>query len=407
MPIYQYKAMDRMGQVVQGQIEAESQQGAIAVLAEKGHFVDEIVPRVYTSTGPKTSQKGFKLRLSDKDLSEFIWQFATALQSQLPLITALQVVGQQNPSQKVKGLVAGLTEMITSGRSLSEAMARYPRIFDNLHLSMVAAGEASGTLVQSMNQMAKLLERELEIRNNILTAALYPAFVLCLGLISIVIVVTWILPQILYTLAGDVSQLPWPTKVTLAISGFIKYYGLPLLGAGVVLAFLVKRWKKTALGKYSWDRIKLAIPVFNVVQRKWAVSRFARTLGTLMQEGINILEALQIVRDTLGNEVLAQDIDKLATQVRTGSGLSQPLVKSGRFPPLLIQIVSVGEETGSLAPLLLGAADAFDRDTQTAVKRFMAIFPAVLILILALVVGFIVAATLLPIVQIETAIPGL
>jgi len=407
MPIYQYKAMDRMGQAVQGQIEAATQQSAIAVLAEKGHFVEEIVPRVYTSATSKPRQKGFKLRLSDKDLLEFILQFATALQSKLPLITALQVISQQNPSPKVISLVAGLTEMITSGRSLSESMARYPRIFDNLHLSMVAAGEASGTLPQTMGQMAKWLERELEIKNNVLTAALYPAFVLSLGLISVVIVVTWILPQILYTLAGDASQLPWPTRATLAISGFLKHYGLVLAGAGIVGAFLVKRWKKTAIGKYTWDRIKLMIPVFQGVQRKWAVSRFARTLGTLMQEGINILEALQIVRDTLGNEVLAQDIDKLAAQVRTGSNLAQPLVKSGRFPPLLIQIVSVGEETGSLAPLLLGAADAFDRDTQTAVKRFMALFPAVLILLLALVVGFIVAATLLPIVQIETAIPGL
>jgi len=407
MPIYQYKAMDRMGQAVQGQIEAATQQSAIAVLAEKGHFVEEIVPRVYTSATSKPRQKGFKLRLSDKDLLEFILQFATALQSKLPLITALQVISQQNPSPKVISLVAGLTEMITSGRSLSESMARYPRIFDNLHLSMVAAGEASGTLPQTMGQMAKWLERELEIKNNVLTAALYPAFVLSLGLISVVIVVTWILPQILYTLAGDASQLPWPPRATLAIRGFLKHYGLVLAGAGIVGAFLVKRWKKTAIGKYTWDRIKLMIPVFQGVQRKWAVSRFARTLGTLMQEGINILEALQIVRDTLGNEVLAQDIDKLAAQVRTGSNLAQPLVKSGRFPPLLIQIVSVGEETGSLAPLLLGAADAFDRDTQTAVKRFMALFPAVLILLLALVVGFIVAATLLPIVQIETAIPGL
>jgi general secretion pathway protein F len=173
------------------------------------------------------------------------------------------------------------------------------------------------------------------------------------------------------------------------------------------LVFLLKRWQRSENGRYLWDSMKLRIPVLGNVQQKWAVSRLARTLGTLSRGGVNIVEALQITRNTLGNEALAREVDKLAVQVRTGSSLAGALEKSGRFPALLVQVVSVGEQTGEFAEMLLGAAEAFERESRVAIKRFMAIFPAVLILILALLVGFMVAATLLPIVQIETSIPGL
>jgi len=410
MPVFSYKAIDRSGQSVQGQIDADSIPTAKAILSQQGLFTDDLqrcIDQPDKSATP-VKKRTSRSRLSEKDRAEFLRQLATALQAQLPLVTALQAVAQQNPRPMVKQLVSDLIDIIKSGQSLSYAMNQYPRIFERLHVSMVAVGESAGSLDDSVTQLAYLTENELETRNSITTAALYPTFVLGLGLISLAIVITWILPKILNTLAADVPTLPWPTRVIKNLSDFLQSptaWGL-LIVMLIIVIFLI-RWKRTATGRYIWDKFKLQIPVLRTVQRKWAVSRFARTLSTLIRGGTNILDALQIVRNTLGNEALAREIDKIIQQVRTGAALAQCLQKSGQFPPLLVQIVSVGEETGKLANVLVNAADAFDRDTQVAMKRFMAVFPAILIVILALIIGFIIAATMLPIVQIETAIPGL
>ena len=180
-----------------------------------------------------------------------------------------------------------------------------------------------------------------------------------------------------------------------------------ILGGAFLLVVLIGRWKRTPTGRYAWDSLTLRIPILGPVKEKWAIARFARTLGTLGQGGVQILSALHIVRNSLGNEVLARQLDRATKQVRSGTPLANALSHTGRFPPLLLQIIHMGEQTGRLAELLNQAADSFDRDSQRAIKRFMALFPAILILILAVLIGFIVAATLLPILQIETAIPGL
>jgi len=414
MPVYQYKAIDRTGQSVQGRIEAESYEAANKLLVEQGRFGSELTV-LYGSTEDDKREKNKpvikvskNLKLSERERCELLRQIATALQGQLPIVTALQVVGQQNPSWRIKQLMSELIEFIKSGESLSYAFSHYPRIFERLHLSLVAVGETSGKLDKSMGQLADLTERDLETRNEILTASMYPAFVLCLGLISTAIVVTWILPQILSTLIVDIEMLPWPTRVILAISNFFKSnYGIVTVAVLIVVVIALSYLRRMEVVRYLWDGVKLRIPVFRIVLAKWAISRFARTLGTLTASGVNIIDSLLIVRNAIGNEVLARDVERVTSRVRSGSGLAVSLKESGRFPPLLIQIVSMGEETGELSELLLNAAQAFDRDTQQAVRRFMAVFPAVLITLLAAIIGFIVAATLLPIVQIQTAIPGL
>jgi len=410
MPTFQYQALNRSGSTIKGSIDTDNPQVAKAILAEQGLFVDSIFlvqpsAEIEVTTSVKRS---YKLKLPEKYRVELIRQLATALHAHLPLMSALQVVGQQNARPAVQQLVAEMSDFIKSGQSLSYAMGQYQGIFDKLDISMVSVGESAGTLDQSMLQLADLSEAALETKNEITTASLYPAFVLILGLVSVSIIVTFILPGILTTLAADVETQPWPTQVLFAISNFFKSPpGWIFLGVGAVLLVLFKQWRKSSRGKYLWDGFKLRLPVIGPVQQKWAVSRLARTLGTLTSGGVNIVEALQISRNTLGNEALAREIDSCAGKVRTGSSLAEALGKSRRFPPLLIQIVMMGEQTGEFAVMMLAAADAFDRDSRVAIKRFMAIFPALLILILALIIGFMVAGTLLPIVSIETAIPGL
>jgi len=216
----------------------------------------------------------------------------------------------------------------------------------------------------------------------------------------VIVIITSVLPRILTTISGGMAVLPWPTKMLMALSEFFKVYGwfcVPALAAGW---FVFTRWIRNS-GRDKWDAFKLKIPILGSVLRTIAVGRFARTLGALTRGGVTILEALGIVRDTLGNEVLGREIDAVAEKVKAGSSLAEPLGASGYFPPLLVQITSIGEQTGKLDELLLGAADTFDQQADAAITRFVAIFPALLILLLALVIGFIIIAILMPIVMME------
>jgi type II secretory pathway component PulF len=236
-------------------------------------------------------------------------------------------------------------------------------------------------------------------------ASAYPIFVLCLGIISVIIVITVILPKIIGTLGADLTILPLPTRILMGISSFFKglFTSFPgwIVLVGIVVGFyhLIK-WMRTS-GRLQCDTFKLRIPILGSVLRTIAVGRFARTLGALTMGGVTILDALGVVRDTLGNELLGREIDTVADKVRRGEPLADPLGESGYFPPLLVQIVAVGEQTGKLDELLLNAADTFDSEADSAINKFMSIFPAILILLLALVIGFIIAATLLPIVVME------
>ena len=279
-------------------------------------------------------------------------------------------------------------------------MAGHEKIFSPMHLSMVRVGATGGILEQTTTQLAQILERDEKIKTSMKNASAYPIFVLSVGLMSVVVVITWVLPNILATISGGVAVLPWPTKVLMALSAFIKSYGWLLVVLIAAGGYYLRKWTSSA-GRIKWDAFKLKIPVLGSVLRTIAVGRFARTLGALTKGGVTILEALGVVRDTLGNELLGREIDEVAEKVKTGASLAGPLEVSGYFPPLLVQIVSIGEQTGKLDELLLNAADTFDDEADSAISRFIAIFPAVLILLLALVIGFIIAATLLPIVMMQ------
>jgi type II secretory pathway component PulF len=296
-----------------------------------------------------------------------------------------------------------LTKAVSGGMSLSEAMGEHKEVFSPLYLSMIRVGETGGILEQTSTQLALILGREEKIKSNMKTASAYPLFLLGLGILSATIIVTVMLPKILATIDTGVAALPLPTRILMGISGSLR----SLFSSAGGWAFLVglvaglvalRRWTQT-VGRLQWDTFKLKIPILGSVLQTIAVGRFARTFGALTKGGVTVLEALAVVRDTLGNEVLARQIDEVAEKVKRGDSLADPLEQSGYFPPLLIQIVAIGEQTGKLDELLLNAADTFDTEADAAINRFMAIFPALLILVLALIIGFIIAAALLPIVM--------
>jgi len=424
---YSYKAVSQAGEHSTGTIEAADRRSAVAGLAERGQFVIELAEEAQAAS--VRAAKGVTLepakplglgkrlaalrvpirfgsrRITSKNILAMTSQLSTALRAGLPLLNGLEIIRDQQHKIGMRELLSELAKLVSSGQSLSEAMAGHQEIFSPLYLSMIRVGETGGILEQTTTQLAEILDRDEKVKTSMRNASAYPIFVLSLALISVVVILTWILPRILETISGGIAMLPWPTRLLMAISHFTKavvttFYGWLFIAAIITGLYYLRRWTRSA-GRVKWDAFKLRLPVLGSVLRTIAVGRFARTLGALTKGGVTILEALGVVRDTLGNELLARQIDSVAEKVKSGASLAGPLYTSGYFPPLLVQIVSIGEQTGRLDELLLNAADTFDSEADAAITRFMAIFPAVLILFVALVIGFIIAATLLPIIVME------
>jgi type II secretory pathway component PulF len=411
---FSYKAVDQSGEHTTGTIEAPDRRSAVAGLAQRGQFAVELAEELRSSavSGVEKLTPGLvrfmpfgSHRITGRDIVAMTGQLSTALRAGLPLLNCLEIIRDQQHKAATRELLGSLARSVSAGESLSEAMAGHGKVFSPLYLSMIRVGETGGILEQTTTQLAQLLTRDEKVKTSMKNASAYPIFVLSLGLISAVVVITWILPKVLATITGGLAALPLPTRILIAVSAITKdmlttvpgWIAIGLVVAGI---YYLGKWVRSE-GRLGWDAFKLKIPLLGSVLRTIAVGRFARTLGALTKGGITILEALSVVRDTLGNEMLGRAIDNVAEKVKTGTSLAGPLESSGLFPPLLVQIVSVGEQTGKLDELLLNAADTFDDEADAAIARFIAIFPAILILLLALLIGFIIAATLLPIVMME------
>lgn len=412
MADFSYKAVDSSGAAVGGSIEAVDRKAAVAALTAKGRFVTEIIEKTSRFSASESLSgltKGFQFgraKVSSKEILAMTTQLSTALNAGLPLYNAIEIIGAQQHKQGMINLTASLAQDVSSGNSFSEALAKHPKIFNRLYISMVRVGEMGGILEKTMVQLSELMTREEKIKSDMKNAMAYPSFVLLLGLASVVIIVSFVVPQIISTLGED-SILPLPTQLLMQISYFTRKYGLFMLAGIVVAAVIFMNWKKTDAGLLSWDTFLLKVPILGNVLRTISVGRFARTLGALTSSGITILEALSVVRDTMGNEQLGRRLDEVSEKVKVGHSLAEPLGESGDFPPLLTQIVSIGEQTGRLDELLLNAADTFDGEADSAISKFMAIFPALLILVLAVIIGFIIIATLLPILSMDLGGIGL
>ena len=404
MALFEYTGVDSSGQSIKGDIEAMDRKAAIAELSSRGQFASDLTEKDGEATA--TIAEGFSFnfrrsRINDKKVLEMTNQLATALKAGLPILNALDILKSQQKNEQMGELLDELSVAVSSGQSMSEAMAKHPDIFSVLYVSMVRVGETGGILDKTMQQLVMLMSREVKIRSNLRNALAYPLFVLSVGFVSMIVILVGVLPKIIKTIGMDPAMLPLPTKILMGLSHFLLSFGW-LMGIGLAFSiYAFVKWKRSSEGRLAWDGFKLKLPLFGNVVSTLSVGRFARMLGALTASGIAILEALKVVRDTLGNEVLAKQIDEVSAKVKTGSNLADPLEESGMFPALLVQIVAMGEQTGCLDELLLDAAETFDDQADTVVSQFMALFPAFLILALAAVIGFIIMATLLPIMTMD------
>ena len=341
--------------------------------------------------------------MSRAELATFVRELATALEAGLPLMSALRAVAHQGSSSRQQAIVEHLMDRIEAGRSLAHAAAEWGAPFDDMVVGMLRAGEASGRLDAVMLQLADLLDRDADVRRAVLGAMVYPAILTVILSIGIIIIVTVTIPRVL-TVAGPDAQLPLPTRIVQGFAEVIGSYWYIMLGLGLVATLGWKAAMAKPIFKLRVHGLLLRIPVAGPLLRDVAVGRFTRTLGTLLKSGLPVIDALSITRNTLGNKAMERVIDDVVEEVRTGKSIADPLEASGHFPPLLIQIVGLGERTGRLDEMLSHAANSLDRKTKASIELFTALLPPVILVVMASLVGFIMAAAILPLMTMQSAI---
>ena len=407
MPRFAYESRTTSGDQRSGVLEADSRAEAVRVLTGRGEMALSIKQTRSRSSNRATEAKGnLRTRSSRPNLSRaetatFIRELATALEAGLPLMQAMRTIREQATGKGMPFILDFLIERVEAGEQLHQAAQKYGPPFDQMIVGMLRAADASGRASEIMHQLADLLDRSLELRRELLGATFYPLIVAVLILVSIVVLATVLMPRVIAPLAGDM-ELPWPTKVVLGGSEFVEGYWFLCLAIIGLAIFGWIRWVRIPANRLRLDTFKLRIPLMGKLTRDVAVARFTRTLGTLSAAGLPILEGMHITRDTLGNAALMKAIDDVSEEVTAGKSLASPLEKCGLFPPMLIQVINLGERTGQLERMLLHSANAFDRQVNASLKLFAKALPPVLLIFMAVVAGFVLAAILLPLIELQS-----
>ncbi len=354
-------------------------------------------------------------KASAADLSLFTRQLATLLDAGLPLVRSLKILQQQQAEgHQLSVVLRDVQSTVESGKTFSESLSKYPKVFDNLFVNMVRAGEAGGVLETVLNRLAEFSEKAEKLKKKVKSAMTYPIVVLSIAGIVVIFLLAVVVPKFQTMFTGQGKSLPFVTQMLIDVSDFIKnliMFKNPILTGGVVAGFigfiiLVKFLFRTPAGKYALDSFKISAPVFGTLVRKVIVARFTRTLGTLISSGVPILEALDIVKDAVGNAIVGKAIGNVHASIKEGESIVQPLKESGIFDPMVIGMIDVGEETGTLANMMIRVADNYDDDVDTAVEGLTSLLEPLLIVFLAVIVGTIVIAMFLPLVSLMKGIGG-
>lgn len=399
MRSFAYQAIDGDGRSVSGTVMAASRDAAMSAVRNLGRTPTDIV-EAPEGTMADTSRPSIPV----SEVAALMRELATGIEAGLPLMQSLVTVRRQSTGQKQAVILDFLIEKVEAGRPLHEACREYGAPFDDMIVGMIRAADASGRMHEVLHQLADLLERSLELRRELVGATIYPMIVLFIMGVSVAIFVTILLPKLMVPLQQQGVELPWPTQVLLGIADFLGAWWWAIIGIGIVGFIAWRSWSRVPANRRIVDGLLLRIPVLGNLLRDIAVARFTRTLGTLSSAGVPILAALSIVRDTLGNTVMMDAIDEVRERVTTGGSLATPLERCGHFPPLLVQIVNIGERSGRLEGMLMHAASAFDRQVNNSLKVFTKALPPFLLVIMAAIAAFVLSAILLPLLEMQEAI---
>lgn len=402
MQKFLYKAKDGRKQLMEGILEAETERGALSKLSQMGYFPLSIQKE---EAGPQrqASSRSFSIftGIRRRDITFFTRQLSDLLEAGLTLMRALNVIQDQTENPRLQEILGDIVSHVRDGKSFSDALAVYPKVFPPIYVSMVRSGEVGGILGGVLSRLADFSEKEEELQGKVRAAMAYPALICLVGMGTVAVLLIFVVPK-LVLLFQDVGQvLPLPTQILIVVSnGVAKYWWVALLIAALG-GFFGKRQSLPQGARLAIDRIKLRLPVWGSLIKKVEIARFARSLATLLSHGVPILQAMQSVYQATGNEMLKGELQKIGDQLRGGTTLSQGMRQSRIFPNLVINMVSVGEEAGSLDRSLIKIADTYEREADRAMKMMTALVEPVMILVMGSVVGFIVVSMLLPIFQID------
>jgi general secretion pathway protein F len=409
MPVYEYTAFDTSGKSLNGIIDADSAVAARQKLRGSGMFPVEVKETASVSqpkglpSGP-VSVSGLFKRVKPGEVAVMTRQLSILLAAGVPLVGGLEALVFQIANPLLKKIVAQIKESVNEGNSLAFSLSQHPKLFSNIYVNMVRAGEASGSLDVVLDRLAEYGEHQEILRGRFKAALAYPVFMSLIGSLVLFFLITFIVPNITQVFSEMHHTLPLPTVTLISVSGFLKSFWWVVVLAGVGVVIAVKQLIRTPKGHYIWDRIKLRIPVLGSINQKIALARFGRTLGTLLESGVPLLSALDIVRNIVNNALIAEDIDNAAEEIEAGKSLAIPLGRSPWFPPIAVQMISVGEQSGELEAMLGKIADTYERDVESQIMAMTSMLEPVMILVMGLVVGFIVISILLPIFEMNQMI---
>jgi general secretion pathway protein F len=405
MPVFEYIAIDAAGKRVKGMLDADTAMSARQKLREM-----ELMPAQVGET-TKTAKPTRDITLAEllarpktADIALFTRQLGVLLQAGMPLIDAFNAVLEQIDNKRLVKIVYQIKETISEGASLSVALGQHARYFPKLYINMVKAGESSGALEIVLFRLADFLDKQLALRRRVSSAMIYPALMMMVGFGVLFFLMTYIIPTITKIFSQFDRALPVPTVALIGISSFMRTYWWAILASVVLAVLLLAQYKRTERGRTRWDKMKLSIPIFGKLNRKMAVARFVRTLGTLTHSGVNLLDSLEIVKSIVDNQVIARAIDQAQEGVRKGEDLASSLKRSAVFPPVVIHMIALGERSGQLEEMLIRVADSFDDEVETTLAGLVSLLEPAMIVIMAAVVGFVVLAMLLPIFDMNSMI---
>ncbi len=400
MPVYEYTALDRAGKNIVGIIDADSTVAARQKLRAAGKYpvqVKETAAKSRSESAADFSLPSIFNRVAPDDIHALTRQLATLLNAGIPLVGALDALMEQATSPPLKKIIAQIKESVNEGNSLTFSLTKHPKLFSNIFINMVRAGEASGSLDVVLERLAEFGEHQQALKGRFQAALVYPIFMAIIGTGVLFFLLSFVVPNLTRIFTEMNQVLPLPTTILLWFSGFMRSYWWTIILLIVAIIFGIREFIKQPKGRYIWDSLKLRLPVIGQINRKIALSRFGRTLGSLLQSGVPLITSLQIVRNIVNNVLIGDVIDEAMEDIQAGKSLNLALSRSLWFPPVFRQMVSVGEQSGDLENMLQKVAESYEREVETRITGMTALIEPIMILAMAVVVGFIVISILLPI----------
>jgi type IV pilus assembly protein PilC len=405
MAKFSWEGKNRAGQVQKGEMEAPNEAAVNAQLRRNGIMPTKVKER---GKGLDVELKipGFAPKITTKDLVVFTRQFATMIDAGLPLVQCLDILGRQQDNKTFKGILVNVKEAVESGSTFADALKKHPKAFDDLYVNLVAAGEVGGILDTILNRLAAYIEKALKLKKQVKSAMTYPTTIIGIAVLVIAVILVFVIPAFEKMFADFGGSLPMPTQIVINMSNFIQKYILVIIAGIFFTIWGVKRIYRTKAGRAAIDKWALKVPVFGILIRKVAVAKFTRTLGTMISSGVPILDGLDIVAKTAGNKTVETAIYKVRQSISEGKTIAEPLEESGVFPPMVCQMIAVGEQSGAIDTMLNKIADFYDNEVDDAVSNLTAMMEPLLMLFLGTTVGGLVIAMYLPIFKLAGTVGG-